>query len=231
MNEETNGHINVLVACEYSGVVRDAFRKLGFNAWSLDMLPTDADPEYHIQAKIEDYVDIYGWNTLRGKPIDLLIAHPPCTYLANSGVRWLYEKDEEGNQRINNDRWLDMEEAARFFQFFLDADVPHIAVENPVMHGHTGIRKHDQTIQPYWFGEDASKRTCLWLKGLPELKGTGYLPPGENGKYGNQTPSGQNNLGPSKDRWKIRSTTYQGIAEAMAKQWGEHVHAMKVWES
>lgn len=143
-----------------------------------------------------------------------MIAHPPCTYLANSGVHWLHR---------DPGRWKFMDDGAKFFKMLLNADIPKIAVENPVMHKYAVAvigRKHDQTIQPYEFGHPESKRTCLWLKGLPKLESTNVLSKPQSGKWNNQTPSGQNKLGPSADRWKLRSVTYQGIADAMAEQWG-----------
>lgn len=142
---------------------------------------------------------------------DLLIAHPPCTYLCNSGVHWLHR--QEG-------RWDKMRESAIFFSTLLKAPIEKICVENPIMHKYAKeIIGSDKTqiIQPYMFGEDASKSTCLWLKNLKPLVATNLI---KKKRYANQTPSGQNNLGPSADRWKLRSITYQGIANAMAEQWG-----------
>ena len=201
--------MKVLVACEFSGIVREAFRKLDHDAISCDLLPSEQEGP-HLQCDIRD-VDMKGY--------DLLIAHPDCTYLANSGVHWL------GRQEGRTEK---MKQAAVFFKWFLEAPVPKICVENPVMHKYALEvigRKHDQTIQPYQFGHDASKRTCLWLKGLPKLEGTKLISPchgvGFKMYYANQTPSGQNKLGPSPDRWKERSRTYKGIAEAMAEQWGD----------
>jgi hypothetical protein len=168
-------------------------------------LPADDDSEFHFQEDARIIIAM-GW--------DLMIAHPPCTYLANSGVHWL------GRQQ---DRWAKMEEGAKFFKALLEAPIEKIAVENPVMHKYAVEiigRKHDQTIQPFEFGHPESKRTCLWLKNLPPLQPTNVLEKPESGKWDNQTPSGQNKLGPSADRWKLRSITYQGIAEAMAEQWG-----------
>lgn len=167
---------------------------------SCDLLPTDA-PGPHYQGDVFDIISD-GW--------DMMIAHPPCTFLSNSGVHWLNR--QEG-------RWDKMREGAGFFKALWEADIPKIAVENPVMHKYAKEiigGTHTQTIQPWQFGEDASKRTCLWLKGLPNLEPTDII---IKDKYANQTPSGQNKLGPSADRWKIRSATYKGIAEAMASQW------------
>ncbi len=136
---------------------------------------------------------------------DLMVAHPPCTHLAVSGARWFKDKQVE------------QAEALDFVRLLLDADIPRIALENPVSIISSKIRKPDQIIQPWMFGHDASKRTCFWLKNLPLLQPTDVI---EKDKYANQTPSGQNKLGPSEDRWKLRSVTYAGIAEAMAEQWG-----------
>ncbi len=149
-------------------------------------------------------------DVISGRPYPNL--HDSVNLIKLPGLN-LYEREE---------RWQDMIDAAVFFRDLLTAGVPHIAVENPVMHGWAKKivgRGHDQTIQPYEFGHDASKRTCLWLKNLPELKPTEFVEPGPDGTYGNQTPSGQNKLGPSEDRGEKRSRTYQGIAEAMAEQW------------
>lgn len=196
--------MKVLVACEYSGRVRDAFLKLGHEAMSCDLLPTDV-PGPHYQGDIRDILDD-DW--------DILIAFPPCTYLCSSGLHW--------NTRVPG-RAEKTEEALAFVQLLLSADIPRIALENPVGCIGTRIRKADQMIQPWQFGHDASKRTCLWLKNLPPLVPTNIVPPRiVNGKkrWGNQTDSGQNRLGPSEDRWKLRSLTYKGVAEAMADQWG-----------
>ena len=198
--------MRVLVACEFSGRVRDAFLARGHEAVSCDLLPSES-PGPHIQGDIRT-VPLDSW--------DLLIAHPDCRYLANSGVSWLHRPGSD-------ERWELMHQAAAFFKWFLDAPVEKVCVENPVMHGY-GVtrvgRRQDQTIQPYQFGEPESKRTCLWLKGLPLLEPTNTLPLPASGKWENQTPSGQNKIGPSPDRWKARSRTYVGIAEAMASQWG-----------
>jgi len=192
--------MKVLVACEYSGRVRDAFIRNGHDAMSCDLLPTEqAGPHY--QGDVFNIID-QGW--------DLMVAHPPCTYLTNSGVRWLYEK--EG-------RWEQMREAAKFFTELLTADIPRIAVENPVMHGHAGIRKADQTIQPWQFGHTETKRTGLWLKNLPHLVPTDDVREAMKGMAKKDTDK-VHYASPGKDRWKLRSTTYQGIADAMGNQWG-----------
>ena len=193
----------VLVACEYSGVVRDAFRARGHDAMSCDILPTDV-PGPHYQGDVLDILND-GW--------DLMIAHPPCTYLSVSGMHW--------TTRGLRDPKL-TEDALAFVRALLGAPIPRIAVENPVSVISSRIRPPDQIVQPYQFGHDASKKTCLWLVGLPLLKPTDLIAPRVvDGKtrWGNQTNSGQNRLGPSEDRWKVRSRTYEGIAAAMAAQW------------
>ncbi len=197
--------MKILVACEYSGRVRDAFRAAGHDAWSCDLLPCDADPAYHIQGDVVPLLG-QGW--------DLMVAHPPCTYLCSSGLHW--------NKRVEG-RQAKTEAALDFVRTLLSCPIPRVAIENPVGCISTRIRKPDQTIQPWQFGHDASKATCLWLKELPLLRPTAIISPRMvNGKprWANQTDSGQNRLGPSTDRWKIRSETYSGIATAMAQQWG-----------
>lgn len=194
--------MKVLVACEFSGVVREAFRAKGHDAWSCDLLPSDIPAVNHYEGDVRDILDA-GW--------DLMIAHPPCTHLAVSGAhRFKYKQQEQ-------------KEALEFIKLLLEADIPKIALENPIGIISSRIRKPDQIIQPYQFGHDASKSTCLWLKNLPKLVPTKYVEPrvvnGKN-RWANQTDSGQNRLGPSEDRWKKRSVTYQGIADAMAEQWG-----------
>ena len=197
--------MKVLIACEYSGTVRDAFRARGHDAMSCDLLPTDV-PGPHYQGDVQEILRD-GW--------DLMIAHPPCTYLSVSGMHW--------TRRGLRDPQL-TEDALAFVRLLMDAPIPRIAVENQVSIISTTIRRPDQTVQPWMFGHDASKKTCLWLKGLPLLKTTQIMEPRiVNGRerWGNQTDSGQNRLGPSPDRWKIRSATYAGIAAAMAAQWGD----------
>ena len=197
--------MKVLVACEYSGTVRDAFIAAGHDAMSCDLLPTDA-PGPHYQGDVRDII-ADGW--------DLMIAHPPCTYLSVSGMHW--------TTRGLRDPQL-TEDALEFVRLLMAAPIPRIAIENPVSVISSRIRKPDQIITPYQFGHDASKKTCLWLKNLPPLRPTSFVEPRiVNGRprWGNQTDSGQNKLPPSKDRWKIRSETYRGISEAMAQQWTE----------
>jgi len=196
--------MKVLVACEYSGAVRDAFIAKGHEALSCDLLPTDS-PGPHYQGDVMDIIND-GW--------DLMVAHPPCTYLSVSGMHW--------TTRGLRDPQL-TEDALDFVRLLLNAPIERIALENPVSVISSRIRKPDQIITPYMFGHDASKKTCLWLKGLAPLKPTEMVAPRiVDGKkrWGNQTDSGQNKLAPSADRWKIRSETYKGIAEAMASQWG-----------
>jgi hypothetical protein len=196
--------MRVLIACEYSGRVRDAFIRGGHEAMSCDLLPTDA-PGPHYQGSVLDILND-GW--------DLMIAHPPCTYLSVSGMHW--------TTRGLRDPKL-TEDALDFVNILLNAPIEKIALENPVSIISSRIRKPNQIIQPYEYGHDASKKTCLWLKNLPPLMPTKIIEPkivGNKKIWGNQTASGQNKLAPSKDRWKIRSETYQGIAEAMAQQWG-----------
>ena len=183
--------LKVLIACEYSGRVRDAFAKLGHFAMSCDLLPSDA-PGLHYQGDVFDVID-QGW--------DIMIAHPPCTHLAVSGARHFAAKQASGVQQ----------EALEFVRRLLDAPVAKIALENPISIISSRIRKPDQIIQPWQFGHGETKATCLWLKGLPELLSTEIVS-GREAKV--------HRMPPSPDRWKLRSTTYQGIADAMATQWG-----------
>ena len=196
--------MKVLVACEYSGKVRDAFRARGHEAMSCDILPTDVEGP-HYQGDVRDIIND-GW--------DLMIAHPPCTYLTNSGVTWLH-KDPS--------RWAKLDDGAAFFKMLLEAPVERIAIENPIMHKYAKERiggvKQSQVVQPWMFGHMEQKATCLWLKNLPLLEPTNNvkeqmlaLPDNERQRL--------HYLPPSADRWKKRSETFQGIADAMAEQWG-----------
>lgn len=203
--------MRVLVACEFSGTVRRAFRALGHDAWSCDILPAEDDSEHHYQCDVREVLG-NGW--------DLMIAHPPCTYLAVSGMHW--------TTRGLRDPKL-TEDALAFVQLLMDAPIERIAIENPVSVISSRIRKPDQIVQPHEYGHDVSKKTCLWLKGLPKLTPTQMVEPrivttpsGRPAKrWGNQCSNfGQDSLPPSPDRWKLRSVTYQGIADAMAQQWG-----------
>jgi hypothetical protein len=200
--------MKILVACEFSGRVRDAFAACGHEAWSCDLLATE-QPGNHYQGDVRDILD-NGW--------DLMIAHPPCTYLSVSGMHW--------TTRGLRDPKL-TEDALAFALMLINAPIERIAIENPISIISTRIRKPDQIIQPYQFGEDASKKICLWLKGLPLLIQTEFIEPrlvcndkAVRRRWGNQCDNGQNKLGPSPDRWKKRSRTCHGIANAMAQQWG-----------
>lgn len=209
--------MRILVTCEESQTVLKAFRQKSQDAWSNDILPASGDyPQYHLQCDaLEALKDKW----------DMVIGHPPCTRLSNSGVLRLY-KDGKKENGIDPIKWAEMEAGALFFKAILDTNCPKVCIENPIPHGYALSiigRKYSQIIQPYNFYEDASKATCLWLKGLPLLRNGFYFPPRiVDGKkrWGNQTDSGQNKLPPSADRAKIRSVTYTGIARAMADQWG-----------
>jgi len=209
--EDNNARNNtkVLVACEYSGIVRDAFRKQGFDAISCDLRETEKNSEHHIQGDILELLE------KRSHEFDLMIAHPPCTYLANSGSRWLYEK--EG-------RWKDMIDGATFFRKLYNADIPHIAVENPVMHKYgrkiIGAGKPDQTFQPYHFGDMESKRICIWKKNLPDLKYTDNREE-EAMKMDEKELQKKHWLGSGNS--KERSRFFPKVAKAMAKQWGDYI--------
>ena len=199
-------HIRVLVACEYSATVRDAFRARGFDAWSCDLLPTEGDPHSHIEGDVLDRLTWARW--------DLMIAHPPCTDLAVSGARHFAEKVADGRQG----RALD------FVRQLLEAPIPHIALENPVSIISTQVRKPDQTIQPWQFGHGETKATCLWLKNLPLLIPT-HVDGGD--MFTLAAPVKRDprvwRMPPGPNRWKERSRTYAGIAAAMADQWGDYL--------
>lgn len=212
--------MKVLVACEFSGIVRDAFIARGHDAMSCDLLPTER-PGPHYQGDVRNILND-GW--------DLMIVHPPCTFLALSGVRWLVGESEK-----ELTRWYNMVDACIFFNLLLDAKIPKVCIENPIQHGYARryIRKYDQIIQPWQFGEEIQKSTCLWLKGLSKLrttkivgKGKIYAAPRRNGHGGEFTMRAKKSytpchfVGPVKDRWKIRSRFFPGIAAAMAAQWG-----------
>jgi hypothetical protein len=195
--------VRVLIACEYSGAVRDAFLELGHDAMSCDLLPTEV-PGPHYQGDVRDILGD-GW--------DLMVAHPTCTYLCNSGVRWLHS---------DHTRWQHMVEGAVFFRELLNAPIPMRAIENPIMHKYAASiigRRQDQVIQPWMFGHPETKGTGLWLEGLPLLQATDNvrehmlsLPKAEQSRI--------HYMSPGADRWKERSRTYAGIAHAMAQQWG-----------
>lgn len=183
--------MKVLVACEFSGIVRQAFRNKGHYAWSCDLLPSEDNSDFHYQ------MDIF--KLLKNSVWDLMIAHPPCTHLAVSGARWFKDKKEEQRQ------------ALRFVRLLLTSPVHRIALENPISVISSKIRKPDQIIQPWQFGHGETKATCLWLKNLPKLLPTNVVE-GRLAKV--------HLMPPGPDRWKERSRTYQGIANAMAEQWG-----------
>ncbi len=203
--------MRVLIGCESSGIVRDAFAALGHNAWSCDLKPSER-PGNHLTADLLSVLDfIPAW--------DLLIAHPPCTYLAGSGLHWTVRGVRPLTETL---------EAAEFVERIVAANIPRIAIENPVGFLSRTLRKPDQIIQPFEFGDDASKATCLWLRGLPPLRPTkriaGRIVNGCE-RFANQTDSGQNKLTPSAERPANRSRTYPGIAAAMAEQWGAAIAA------
>lgn len=186
----------VLIGCEFSSVVREAFTARGFDAWSCDLLPSDT-PGNHYEGSVLDILDA-GW--------DMAIFFPPCTYLCNSGVRWIHT--EPG-------RWIKMIEGAMFFKKLLTCNIPKIAIENPIQHKYAKMiidRPHDQIIQPWQFGHGETKATCLWLKNLPKLIPTNIVEGREQRIW---------KLPKTADRGKLRSKTFPGIAEGMAEQWGE----------
>ena len=193
----------ILVACEESQAVCKAFREAGFEAFSCDIDECSGGrPEWHIQGDVLEVLN-QDW--------DVVIAFPPCTHLAASGARHFAAKRADGRQQAGID----------FFMAIANCGAEHIAIENPVGIMSTHWRKPDQIIQPWQFGHDASKKTCLWLEGLPNLVPTEVI---TKDRYSNQTPSGQNKLGPSPERARLRSKTYEGIAQAMADQWGAYLN-------
>ena len=186
--------LRVLVACEFSGTVRRAFRALGHDAWSCDLLPAEDGSHYHLMKDAVQTADLSGW--------DLMIAHPPCTHLAVSGARWFKAKERE------------QIDALAFVYDLLHAEIPHIALENPISIISSRIRKPDQIIQPWQFGHGETKATCLWLKNLPKLVPTNIVE-GREARI--------HKMPPGPDRWKERSRTFTGIAEAMAQQWSDYI--------
>lgn len=215
--------MRVLIACENSGVVRDAFLSRGHNAMSCDLLPSDGP---HYQGDVREVISA---------PWDLVIAHPPCTYLNVASAWALQDPDYDRypgvgyHQKVSSEtltgkaRRDARDDALAFVRMFMDLTCPRVAIENPVGAISSAIRQPDQYIQPYEYGHDASKKTGLWLKGLPLLKPTKMVAPrvvlGRK-RWANQTDSGQNKLSPGDNRWRERSKTYEGIADAMASQWG-----------
>lgn len=225
--------MRVLIACEYSGRTREAFRARGHDAWSVDLLPAEDQSPWHIIGDVFEMIK-------HTDPWDLMIAHPPCTYRANSGVRWLYKKEtvrngpDEAETRVRDEkRWANMREGAKFFGRLLACNIPKIAVENPIMHSHgreiIGAYLRSQNIgalpthfvQPWWFGDRAFKATGFTLKGLdPLVKPDNHLTPPEWGTAEYKEWSVIHNASPGPNRWKERSRTFPGIAAAMAAQWG-----------
>ena len=198
--------MRVLVACEFSGAVRDAFAKLGHDAWSCDLLPTET-PGNHYQGSVLDIIG-GGW--------DLMIAHPPCTYLSNAGARFLYPKGILNQERFK--KGLDSKE---LFMALYNANIPKIVIENPIPSKIYGLPRYTQTIQPYEYGHPFQKRTCLWIKGLPNLIPTNIVEERQSTKI----PGNWFNKG-GKDRQKERARTFEGIADAMADQWGRMEETM-----
>lgn len=199
--------LRVLVACEFSGVVRRAFNAVGADAWSCDLLPAEDGSNRHYQCDVRDILDL-GWDLL-------MVAHPPCTRLCNSGVRWLH-KPPAG--RSLDDLWTELDEGAALFSDLWNAPIDRIAIENPVMHRHAKARIRNfepaaQTIQPWQFGHGETKASCLWLKNLPPLAPTDIVDGREQRVF---------KMPPGPDRWKERSRTFTGIAAAMADQWGRN---------
>ena len=197
--------MKVIIGCEYSQIVTKAFRDKGHEAYSCDTLPTDGDPEWHFQGDI--------FTVLAKEKFDLGIFHPPCTYLANSGVSWLYRQDG---------RWEKMRSGAHFFKRLMETDIPLKAIENPIMHKYAKEiigKNYTQIVQPYMFGHLEQKATCLWLDGLEPLTETDNVYT-EMMKLPKRERERLHYLPPSKDRWKIRSKTFLGIGKAMADQWG-----------
>lgn len=195
--------LKILIACEFSGIVREAFKARGHDVWSCDLLDTEI-PGQHYQGDVMDIIND-DW--------DMMIAHPPCTYLANSGVQHLHK---------NFKRWDDLRDSYFFFMNLFNCNIPKICIENPIPHGYANLPKYNQIIQPWMFGHEVMKKTCLWLKNLPFLQPTKIVSQGEKyiGKNGKSNGSKWYQLPPSQDRWKYRSRTFKGIAEAFAEQWG-----------
>jgi hypothetical protein len=198
--------VRVLVACEFSGTVRNAFAARGHDAWSCDLLPAEDGSNRHIVGDARAILDD-GWDLL-------MVAHPPCTRLCNSGVRWL-KAPPAG--RTLHEMWCELDEAAGLFSAFWNAPIERICIENPVMHRHAKARivnfqPHRQSVQPWQFGHGETKRTCFWLKNLPPLRPTAIVEGREQRVF---------RMPPRPDRWRERSRFFPGIAQAMAEQWGD----------
>jgi hypothetical protein len=208
--------MKVLVGCEYSGTVRNAFLEQGYDAWSCDLLASEDGSNRHIVGDARDLLND-GWDLL-------MVAHPPCTRLCNSGVRWLTEPPK--NKTVD-EMWADLEEGATLFSAFWNAPIERIAIENPVMHRHAkqriiGFQPAAQTVQPWWFGEPQFKATGLYLKNLPPLVATNKLIPPKKGTDEHKRWSRVHRMSPGKNRAHERSRFFPGIADAMARQWGEY---------
>lgn len=213
--------LNVLIACEFSGAIRNEFRKLGHNAYSCDIVPSEDNSPYHYQCDVMEVLKLKKW--------DLLIAHPPCTYLTLAGNRWFKEEYKERYPTRQKDR----QEAIDFFMELYNADIPHIAVENPIGIMSSVFRKPDQIIQPWQFGDPFQKSTCLWLKNLPKLEHTNVVDKGEffewtdkkTGKTKRQATWYMDALKGKtpEERQKIRNRTFKGIAEAIANQYSKYL--------
>ena len=203
--------MKILIACEFSGIAREAFRKKGHDAWSCDLLPTEIDSSFHYRTNVLNVLDV-NW--------DMMIAHPPCTRLTNAGIRWLHNPPKG---KTLEQIWSELKEGAEFYKKLREAPIKIKAIENPIMHPYAveligNIKR--QIIQPWWFGEKAFKATGFELFNLPELKPTNKLVPPKTGTEEHKEWSKIHRMPPSKDRWKKRSVTFQGIANAMAEQWG-----------
>lgn len=206
--------MRVLIACEFSGIVRRAFAARGHDAWSADLLPPEDGSNHHYTGDVRDILH-EGWDLL-------MVAHPPCTRLCNSGVRWLTQPPRN---RSLDEMWQELDEGAALFGTLWNAPIPRVAVENPVMHRHAKRRIENyqapaQTVQPWWFGDPAFKGTSLYLRHLPPLRPTNRLTAPARGTPEHKRWSAVHRASPGPDRWKIRSRTFPGIANAMADQWG-----------
>jgi hypothetical protein len=204
--------MNVLIACEYSGRVREAFRARGHNAWSCDLLPAEDESPFHFQGDVLGVIALGGW--------DLMVAHPPCTRLANSGVRWL-SKPPPG--KTVEQMQQELLEGAAFYRALRDAPIPLMAIENPIMHRYASALVNPgrrQVVQPWHFGDPAFKATGFELIGLPGLRPTNVLTPPSPGSEEHKRWSAIHRASPGPNRWKDRSRTFPGIAAAMADQWG-----------
>ena len=234
--------MNILIACEESQAVCKAFRELGFNAYSCDLVEcSGGHPEWHLLGDALDVIKNNGGVTQNGGRVfvdkwDLMIAHPPCTYLTSSGAKWFYHPDDKGlpieDRRPHPKfphRKQDQDAGAEFFMALYNSDIPYIAVENPVGVMSTRFRKLDQIVQPFMFGDQARKTTCLWLKGLPPLEPTELVDEGEtltfkSGKRMQKWISDAlTNTKTAEERRRLRSKTFEGMAKAMASQWGNFV--------